>query len=1234
MRKLILSVLVFGGYALAQNSMTLRDRQSGTASSSLTIGVGNTLSGSKQFLFPGLDAQLAPIDTVLYDFTPITPTGTLTAGASCTTTLPHVPPGVNHTDIYHGLWVTDGTNSENLIISGGTAIAGGTAQTLIFANCVHTYTSGAFTLQSNTGGGQEAYQANIASGGQIRYPASPGIAFHGTLFIHASGFDVTAPGAVFFPQVPNVSLFVFDGVSSPISASIHDVNIYDTLTSTTGGPHIVFGNVAGASAYNIFSANGYGAVLLNGGTIIRLSHLYLGNEYNYSVSVQGNAQFVDADNVLSSSAYGTATTTGIQLIEGSAISLKTVRVSGGKYGLTANPGTGQTVLAVTLTDTEFDSTTSHGVLLQPATGVVNNFKASNTWVSYCGRYPSVSASDGILMDGSDGDIIDATFDGGTVIRNGRNGIDAYGTGIFNLRVTNMDVGLNGVNGNSLDAGIALQTNLINGTHIYNNRIGEPVNGLTHITAGTVQEPMGIFVVGTTDYLDIHDNTLVGDVVPDYYASTGTHNTIYNNNGMTTDTAGTLYSPLIVSNGGFFSNYPSGSWQAFNSNTDGALLRGYGVGATVANTSGGYFDFAPVQYSPSPGYTCYDKYGNTSLIPVPLNGLSSGNWQPGGSGQYNSVLWNSTSPMQGYHAPFTTVGSTTYWTTGTPCTAPLPIMPNEPTGLNVNTYVFARGGFATDNRAWDSAQFFSGGMQAGTFTAATLYAPGTPLRSGFAPNAVTKGPQGEAITIDGSGNLSNKYGAWLGGYIYTGYSDQNPSVGTIAGVDNPIVPNFAVPGSTLTEISAWSSILTYPVGATVLYNGAYYLSKVNPNLNNNPATSPTDWGVFNVIFPGMISFNTALNCEVVSDNSLAFGCIGGNLWTLSGSLVYPVNTSYNLLVGETTEVSGAKMEVNGNFGANGTIQSYVSGGTTQIAFQTANGSGNNFQVNYNGLLSLASEIHINNSGTGSVYLGASEWQPQTTGIVSLGDSTHMFNSGYFENMTVSGTCTGCGGGSGYWTLSGSLIYPSNTSYSLLVGETTEVSGAKMEVNGNFEANGAIQSYVSGGTTQIAFQTATGSSNAFSVNYNGYVSAVNEHLTGTAFFGQTGTPSDDGTASYLQVQAPNGAVFSGTVSDTFFTGVSGNTGPNALVTHTGGTLPAGEYVVELYVTANGLSGSIATVVHWYDVRNYVSYTATLLATGGQGWSFPIRVDGIHDPNISTTLTGTVIAYDYSVALVKVM
>ena len=44
---------------------------------------------------------------------------------------------------------------------------------------------------------------------------------------------------------------------------------------------------------------------------------------------------------------------------------------------------------------------------------------------------------------------------------------------------------------------------------------------------------------------------------------------------------------------------------------------------------------------------------------------------------------------------------------------------------------------------------------------------------------------------------------------------------------------------------WSSSTTYQLGDTVIYGGDAYISKTANNLNNDPSTSTTNWGLFNV-----------------------------------------------------------------------------------------------------------------------------------------------------------------------------------------------------------------------------------------------------------------------------------------------------------------------------------------------------------------------------------------------------
>jgi len=255
-----------------------------------------------------------------------------------------------------------------------------------------------------------------------------------------------------------------------------------------------------------------------------------------------------------------------------------------------------------------------------------------------------------------------------------------------------------------------------------------------------------------------------------------------------------------------------------STTDGVSVPGYLALPNAANTGGGYIDFRPVTQSPTSGQTCYDPWGNIVAQPTYLSSLGS-------FGAADTVLWNSTSPVQGYHAPWTTTGGINYYITGTPCAPPIPEPPGEPNGLNLNTYVFALGGFATDNAAWNAVQLFSGGVQAGLISAAHLYPPGTKLASGYTPIA--------GVRLDSAGKLNNQYGAYLGGYISTGYSDQNPggpsgTCTSIAACDNPLNPNgpnAIVPG--------------YASGAPV---------------------------------PGMMSFNTTLGCEVVY-NGTTWVCLG-------------------------------------------------------------------------------------------------------------------------------------------------------------------------------------------------------------------------------------------------------------------------------------------------------------------------------------------------------------------------
>ncbi len=234
--------------------------------------------------------------------------------------------------------------------------------------------------------------------------------------------------------------------------------------------------------------------------------------------------------------------------------------------------------------------------------------------------------------------------------------------------------------------------------------------------------------GTVQFID--DTTHV-------IANIDTANRVANINGTAAQAALNVNSGYIYTDGGLVTNVAS--WQAVNSNTDGALLRGYHVGQNVAGTKGGYMSFAPVLYNPyNSGSVCYDEWGNIVTQPLPLPGLSN-------FGTHDTIMWVSTSP---------TMPEDNH------CGATLPVELDY--GLNINSYFFARGGLATDLDFFNAIHSLRGGVTAVSFTAGRLYSAGT-------------------VTTTGTLAVPT----YLGGYINVGHSVGPPASGTIATVTNPL-----------------------------------------------------------------------------------------------------------------------------------------------------------------------------------------------------------------------------------------------------------------------------------------------------------------------------------------------------------------------------------------------------------------------------------------------------------------
>jgi|HubBroStandDraft_5_1064220.scaffolds.fasta_scaffold17840_2 hypothetical protein len=169
-------------------------------------------------------------------------------------------------------------------------------------------------------------------------------------------------------------------------------------------------------------------------------------------------------------------------------------------------------------------------------------------------------------------------------------------------------------------------------------------------------------------------------------------------GISSTTGLSVANAAIGAGGGFISTF--GSINSFTGLDDGGNLQALRVGQNSTTNAGGYLHFTPITYNPyNESGVCKDSFGNPVQQPLNLTGDSTAN--------VDIYLWVSTSPM----LPATATANCP-----TPGGAPFAVsplvtvdgVPNQQWGLTTNGYMLARGGFATDNSAYNSIQSFFGG----------------------------------------------------------------------------------------------------------------------------------------------------------------------------------------------------------------------------------------------------------------------------------------------------------------------------------------------------------------------------------------------------------------------------------------------------------------------------------------------------------------------------------------------
>lgn len=390
----------------------------------------------EQALGPNLSRipALAFVISTNFIFPAQTPGGSLVAGNNSITLTP-VPPGVNGTDLGHTLYISGGTGAaEAALITGGSAVAGAPSGTLI-VNCANAH-SGAWTIQSATAGIQEAI-ASLGGAGTVFVP-NGSFTIYSTISITHNAVWLAGMGRLASnlqwagPTTGDVVFFNGTGSSggNGSSSGIRDIQINGpgTVGSSNyavrvdqqanfimrgvmmggfaGGIHITS---TGADYQNTYSDVTIYVMHNGGGCGVRIDN---GGGCFMNIAIGGDA------------GQAASNTVGFQVQSTGGIWMTSCQTLFVGQGLVINPGSGQDVKFMWVTDCCFDTSTNS------AAGAANiNISPSGTGrafsINFDNCWASNGAQDGIVV-GSGGTIDGITFIGFRSVLNGNNGCTVYG----------------------------------------------------------------------------------------------------------------------------------------------------------------------------------------------------------------------------------------------------------------------------------------------------------------------------------------------------------------------------------------------------------------------------------------------------------------------------------------------------------------------------------------------------------------------------------------------------------------------------------------------------------------------------------------------------------------------------------------------------------------------------------------------------------------------------------------
>ena len=590
-----------------------------------------------------------------------------------------------------------------------------------------------------------------------------------------------------------------------------------------------------------------------------------------------------------------------------------------------------------------------------------------------------------------------------------------------------------------------------------------------------------------------------------------------------------------------------------------------TGSTFGS-NGGYLDWSILSYPPVSSGGCTDIWSNNTTLPVvtpqqpggvfnpndtvswngpsPLYGASPSNCGPspfiqfgGGtvntsgtsvtlvSGSTFNTAWTNGGEMLigGLIYTIATVNSSTSITltssagTNTGATYSAGFLQNA-NGLNFNSYIGSLTGIASFSSAYDSIQSLSGGLSVGTslLSGQPWIMQGYAASSGFVSVPATYPAAGS----DGNYISAATYTGNVGTVTVTGpigsYCAVGPFSGGGYGAAGIAVLTTAntISGATITMVNHSSGVIQggifYTSGGAgqtaILNNGSQVVwyghvpAQCTGTINVTTTLLPVYWGGLSYQGGSVYYY---YNSTTATWNTVDFSGLTGGYFILSGSTLYPSNTTYNLIVGESTNLSGAKLEVAGAVTTQGSNTPFTSSSTgSNEAFETASLS---FQVLGNGFIQTTNSF---NTTAGGYQVG---------GVTSINSSNQFVGAAVNVTGVVESQVTGA---SDAFLLSdldfvvlGNGFVQTTNSFNTTVGSyevngSTAINSSNQFVGAAVNVAGVVESQVTGGSDAFLLSDLD-----FVVLGNGFVQTTNSFNTTSGTYEVNGSTAINSSNQFV-------------------------------------------------------------------------------------------------------------------------